>query len=112
MFGDFGTKFLDFGVFGFFRLILVIEDGAAVTLELVEAVVEFDVGVFQFFNLHIALVDGVQQLRVCGLALEEALDERIDVSDARGRLNLFEGLVDLLGVAHFFLHLLAHEGIP
>jgi len=51
-------------------------------------------------------------LRVGLLAREELANQLLHISHLSSGLNGLESIVDILGAFHFFLHLLAHEGVP
>jgi len=66
----------------------------------------------ELLRLPISVIDRLQQLIVGLLARQESRDEFLNVRNARGRLDLLEGLVNLLRLLHLIVHLLPHEGAP
>ena len=77
-----------------------------------ESFSKFLVDPLELFDFAVALGDCIEKLRVSGFALQEAFDERVNIGDAGGGLNLFKGFVNGLRIAHFFFHFFAHEGVP
>ena len=58
------------------------------------------------------IADGLKQLRVGSLSCEELGDDLLDVREASLSSDLLEGLLDLRGPRHLFIHLGLQKGTP
>ena len=81
-------------------------------LEFVELLSHLLVLSTQVVELLLVFANSLQKLRVGGLSGEELLHNLLDVGEASLGANVLEGLFDLGGACHLFVHLGLEEGAP